>query len=126
MPGHLPWRLGAAIAVVLTASCAVDPAVEYRLATRARLAGGRIPRLADSREMIYLESDPERIRAGYAFAATAVALLVERLGADAPVRCARLAAAHYTVGGALKRLYGLRLADFQTDWHVTLASRYAS
>jgi hypothetical protein len=29
MPGHVPWRLGAAIAVVLTASCAVDPAVEY-------------------------------------------------------------------------------------------------
>jgi hypothetical protein len=86
---------------------------------------GRVPRLFELDRLFYA-TDHTRAYTAYAFAYTAAALLVARFGEPAPVLVAEAVRARYTVGGALRRLYGARLADFEAEWRASLVARYAA
>lgn len=88
------------------------------------IAEDRIPRLAEL-DVLFFATEHARAYTAYAFAYTAVARLVELLGDRAPAECVAMIRLHYTIGGALKHHYGLRLADFERDWQATLLRRYA-
>lgn len=98
-----------------------DRGGEFLAAARA----GRVPRLAEVDRLFYA-TDHARAFTAYAFAYTAAARLVARFGEDAPVAMADLVRQRYTVGGALRRLYATRLADFEADWQASLVARYAA
>lgn len=87
------------------------------------VAGGRVPRLTEVNRLFFA-TDHARAYTAYAFAYSAVALMIERFGPDAPARCIDAIGERYSVGGALKRLYGARLADFEADWQAILLARY--
>ncbi|HEX7127915.1 MAG TPA: hypothetical protein VF406_19335 [Thermodesulfobacteriota bacterium] len=85
----------------------------------------RVPRFFEIDRLFYA-ADHARAYTAYAFAYTAAALLVARFGDSAPALVAEAVRQRYTVGGALRRLYGTRLADFEAEWQASLITRYAT
>jgi hypothetical protein len=85
----------------------------------------RVPRFAELDRMIR-GTDHGRGYTAYAFAYTAVAHVVERFGEGAPARCLAAVRERYSLGGALRREYGVRLADLEADWRAALVARYSA
>ncbi len=86
---------------------------------------GCVPRLAEVDRLFYA-TDHARAYTAYAFAYSVAALLVARYGPSAPASMAGAVRRRYTIGGALRRLYGARLADFEAEWQASLVARYAA